>query len=561
MDFELLLTHADDRRPVLGDALPLDAASHQPRPPQPPKETEKELDEEKREKLIDPSADPNSLPAQRWGVVVPEGPLGDRLLALIEPLRRLRAEEQGAPTRVYRVPPGLDGMQAVRWKDTVLCNEDESETEQPAYLLILGDFDQVSLELQQVLGSWGFAGRLAFASDAGYEAYVDKVLRWSRSPSPARQARTLLFTAHDGTPATTVGYQDLMAPSFEKLRRLQDEGRLSAESLAEVGERADWSVQQLLAQVASPHPSVLFTMSHGLGAPRHGWSSVDEQRARQGAMSLGAEGTLEASALASTPFLPGGLWFFFACFGAGTPSRSAFYPWLARLREAGEYTGRLERLLAALPREGERPFVAALPQAVLANPHGPLAVMGHVDLAWTYSFQDMGPEGRNRPSRFEGLLRSLVEGSRAGVGLSTLHRALNGANTELTILYDDEEFARQVGRASLVDSVQRAHLWMLRQDLSGYILLGDPAARLPLSRAEAAQSLSPWERLKPQAVGAGVLPSAELMAEAVLFMLSAPERETDIAQRVNVTPEDLRRWRKLYTEAGLKALAELRSSS
>jgi transposase-like protein len=49
------------------------------------------------------------------------------------------------------------------------------------------------------------------------------------------------------------------------------------------------------------------------------------------------------------------------------------------------------------------------------------------------------------------------------------------------------------------------------------------------------------------------------MAEAVLSMLSAPERETDIAQRVNVTPEDLRRWRKIYTEAGLKALAELRS--
>jgi hypothetical protein len=557
MDFELLLTHADDRRPMLEDALPLDAASHQPRPAQPPKPPQEKKRISAEDELIRPDRDPNSLPDQRWGVVVPEGPLGDRLLALIEPLCRLRAEEQGAPARVYRAPPGLDGVQAARWKDTVLCNEDESETEQPAYLLLLGDFDHVSLELQQVLGTGGFTGRLAFSSEAGYEAYVDKVLRWSRSPSPARRARTLLFTAHDGTAATTVGYQALMAPNLRSLRRRQEEGSLSAEPPAELGEPASWSVQQLLAQAASPQPSVLFTLSHGLGAPRRGWSSVEEQRARQGAMSLGAEGTLEASALATTPFLPGGLWFFLACFGAGTPARSAYYPWLARLREAGEYPGRLERVLAALPREGERPFVAALPQAALANPHGPLAVMGHVDLAWTYSFQEMGRAARDRPSRFLGLLSTLVEGSRAGVGLSALLRSFNLANTELTTLYDQEEFARRAGRDSPVDAIELAHLWMLRHDLAGYILLGDPAVRLPLARAEATPFLSRQERT--QAAMAAALSSAESMAEAVLVMLSGRESESDMAQRVGVPPEELRRWRRAYMEAGLKALAELRS--
>lgn len=557
MDFELLLTHADDRRPLLEDALPLDAASHQPRPAPPPNPPEEKKRSSAEDELIRPDRDPNSLPDQRWGVVVPEGPLGDRLLALIEPLCRLRAEEQGAPTRVYRAPPGLDGIQAARWKDTVLCDEDEFETEQPAYLLLLGDFDHVSLELQQVLGTGGFAGRLAFSSDVGYEAYVDKVLRWSRSPSPARRARTVHFTAHDGTAATTVGYQSLMAPSLRSLRRRQEEGSLFAEPPAELGEPTAWSVQQLLAQVASPQPSVLFTMSHGLGTPRRGWSSVAEQRARQGAMSLGAEGRLEAPDLATTPFLPGGLWFFLACFGAGTPARSAYYPWLARLREAGEYSGRLERLLAALPREGERPFVAALPQAALANPQGPLAVMGHVDLAWTYSFQDMGRAARDRPSRFLGLLSSLVEGSRAGVGLSALLRSFNVANTELTTLYDQEEFARRAGRDSSVDPVELAHLWMLRHDLAGYILLGDPAVRLPLARAQATLSLPRQERT-PAAM-AGAVSSAERMAEAVLLMLSGRESESDLAQRVGVPLEELRRWRKAYMAAGVKALAELRS--
>jgi hypothetical protein len=286
-------------------------------------------------------------------------------------------------------------------------------------------------------------------------------------------------------------------------------------------------------------------------------------------MSLGGGETLEASALASTPFLPGGLWFFLACFGAGTPTRSAYYPWLSRLREAGEYPDRLDRLLAALPREGERPFVAALPQAVLANPQGPLAVIGHADLAWTYSFQDLGHMARNRPSRFLGMLRTLVEGRRAGAGLRALLRFFNEANTELTTLYDHEESARLAGRDSPVDFVERAHLWMLRQDLAGYILLGDPAVRLPLAQAEAAPSLAPQKRpglagipsvpMEPLlSPGAGSLLSAEAMAEAVLAMLSGEESERAIALRAGISLAELRRWMKVYTQAGLKALAELR---
>ncbi|WP_224366234.1 hypothetical protein [Hyalangium versicolor] len=560
MDFELLLAHADDQRPVLEEALPLHSASTQPRPAEVPS----------GKVLIDAGVDPNSLPDQRWGLVVPEGPLGDRLLALIEPLRRLREAEQGAPARVYRVRPDMDALQSVRWKDTVLRDESEFETEQPGYLLLLGDFDQVSLELQQVLGSDGFAGRLAFSSDAGYESYVDKVLRWSREPSQAKAGRALLFTAHDGTAATTVGYRALMEPSLETLRKLREMGSLSAESLAELGAPQSWSAQQLLTQVSSPQPSVLFTMSHGVGLPRGGWRSVDEQRARQGAMSLGVHGTLDASALASTPFLPGGIWFFLACFGAGTPARSAYYPWLSRLREAGEYSGQLERLLAALPREGERPFVAALPQAVLANAQGPLAVVGHVDLAWTYSFQDLGTVARNRPSRFLGLLRNLLEGRRAGAGLSALLRFFNEANTELTTLYDQDESARLAGRDSSVNSAERAHLWMLRQDLSGYILLGDPAVRLPLTGAAAVPREVLPERRNPfvapalpvaqsQVFAMGALPSAEDMAEAVLVMLSGEESERALATRVGVPLAELRRWKKVFTEAGLKALAGLRA--
>jgi hypothetical protein len=552
MSLELLLMHADDRRPTLEEGLPLAAASDQPRP----------AASAMPEHLWDSGGDPNDLPAQRWGLVVPEGPAGDRLLALIEPLRRLRQEEQGAPVRVYRAPSNLDAPMAARWKDGVLHDESVPEADQPRYLLLLGDLDQLSLELQQVLGGDGFIGRLAFSRDEDYEAYADKVLRWARSSS-STQARTLFYTAHDGTGATTVGYRALITPSLKTCRERLELGDFPAREILELGDQADWSVERLLEKAAAAEPSLLFSLSHGLGAPRQGWRSVDEQRALQGAMSLGSGPPLDASALANQPFLPGGLWFYLACFGAGTPSRSAFHTWLSRLREAGQFSGRLDRLLSSLPREGEKPFVAALPKAALANPQGPLAIVGHMDLAWTYSFQDPGKTAKNRPSRFLGLMRSMVAGRRAGVGLSALLRFFNEANVELTSLYDQEEEARNQGRAAPVDMAQRAHLWMLRQDLSGYVLLGDPAVNLPVSAEKARPAAS--EALAASVLGMPVaaapsLPGAEAMAEAVLAMLSGEESPKDIAARVGVPLKQLRAWEQVYKDAGQSALARLRAS-
>jgi hypothetical protein len=328
------------------------------------------------------------------------------------------------------------------------------------------------------------------------------------------------------------------------------------------------SIEELLEQAAAPEPSVLFSLSHGLGAPRQGWRSVEEQHARQGAMSLGRGESLDAPALRNQPFLPGGLWFYLACFGAGTPSRSAFHTWLSQLRDAGQFSGRLEGLLASLPREGERPFVAALPKAVLANPEGPLAVIGHMDLAWSYSFQEQGTVARSRPSRFQGLLHSLVAGRRAGVGLDALWRFFRDANNELTTLYEQQEEAHRGGRPNPVDLAQRAHLWMLRQDLAGYVLLGDPAVQLPVPTAQAQpeQKTASAQALASMMLGMQVtgpdaesFPSADVMAEAVRALLIGAESPKDIAKRVGVSLKELRYWEQRYTDAGRAALEQLRS--
>ncbi len=549
MNVELLLAHADDHRPTSPEGLPVESVADEPSP----------SGAEEATHLWDPGGDPNDLSLQRWGVIAPEGARGDRLLALIKPLCELRqAGQGGAPVRIYRVPPTLDSTQAIAWKQRVLMDEAVPEAEQPRYLLLLGDFDEVSFDLQQILSSDAFVGRLAFGDDAGFEAYVAKVLRWERTPSSHERARAMFYTVHDGTAATLIGYKTLVTPSIAQCREQQLVNAFNAQEILEIGDPVDWSPERLLATARMEAPSLLFTLSHGLGAPRAGWNSVEQQRLLQGTMSLGNKNHLEPVDLARGPFLPGGLWFYFACFGAGTPSASAFHPWLKRLRAGGRYAGRLDAILASLPRPGERPFVSSLAQAALANPEGPLAVLGHVDLAWTYGFQDPDTS-RGRPSRFLTVFRTLISGRRVGVGLGALLRAYTETNVELTQLYHLDEAASGDGGSSPPDMLRRAQLWMLRQDLAGYVLLGDPATRLPLATraggATPAPPTVPAASLRPEESPRGSISSPqqeepavpiEAMEEAIRTI---EDLRSELAARLGVSPRTVRSWEELYARA------------
>ena len=196
-------------------------------------------------------------------------------------------------------------------------------------------------------------------------------------------------------------------------------------------------------------------------------------------MSFGREGKITGEDLRARDFLPGGIWFMLACYGAGTPDVSAYKHWLAALAAAGQFRGKPEAVLAGLPGPNDRPFTAALPQAVLANPNGPLAFMGHIDLAWTYSFQELDAGATNRPARYMAITRSILKRDRVGVSMRELLRFFDQTNVELTSLYDAEARQRSAGQPVQVDAARQGHLWMLRQDLAAYVLLGDPAVRLP----------------------------------------------------------------------------------
>ncbi|MBK7760707.1 MAG: hypothetical protein IPI35_30740 [Deltaproteobacteria bacterium] len=543
-DLQLLLSHADSGEPTLPEGLPDSALTGAT------DDAGGEAGEEPQY-LYDGSADPQSLPDQRWGVIAPEGARGDRLLDLIRPLMQRRAEQQGAEVKVYRLPPKMSAEQAIQWKRDQFNTRATFGLEVPAYQLLLGDLDELPLSVQQALCIDGYTGRLAFDQDDHYRAYAEKVLRWEDRPAAVESPDSLYFTVHDKTAATRAGYRELMRPGLAMAKEYRDRGKYPAERLEEHGDTIIPSPEELLRLVKRDHPTVLFSVSHGDGPPRGGWMSPEEQRHGQGAMSFGRDGKIRAEDVPDGAFLPGGVWFMLACYGAGTPEQSAYAHWLKNLQAAGQFRGQVEPVLAGIPRAGDRPFIAALPKRVLANPEGPLAFIGHIDLAWTYSFQELDGGVQSRIGRFLGVQRMLVKGDRVGVGLRDLVGGLNDLNEQLTSAYD--QVARVGSGAALPNNL--GHVWMARNDLAAWVLLGDPAARLPLrgtAQAPTKPEYNPFGFVPtPQTTGA---PSLERVEAAIFTLLSGQGSAEGLAASLGVTGAQLNELAALYRAAGRAAV-------
>lgn len=422
--------------------------------------------------LGDDGVDSNELAAQRWGLVLPGGQDMEPILRELEPLLKLRERQQRAPVRRYHVPPGLQGPAVHSWYQNSYEFDGTAELERPRYLLMIGGIDQLPLELQQVLSTHAWLGRLAFDRVEDYGHYARKVCRWAEA-SGQREAGAVFFSVRDGSRATQQGHPGLVLPCYEQMRTLKDSGRLPLAELLgpdDVG----GAPEEFLAAAAKARPTVLLSMSHGRGAPKEGWASQDDQLSHQGAMRFGLGRMVSGKDVQACSFLPGGFWLYFACFGAGTPAVSSYGTWLELLRTKGFSREQIDRVVRTIEGPAPRPFMAALPQRVLANPKGPLGVIAHVDLTWSYAFRDPQDPKLSRAARFSEPLRLLASGTRVGIAAKKLALAASAVENRLVDMFAWRERGRQV------DLAQLGHQWMLRQDLRSFILLGDPAARLPL---------------------------------------------------------------------------------
>jgi hypothetical protein len=329
----------------------------------------------------------------------------------------------------------------------------------PYHVLLVGEPEDLPYEFQFDFDISFAVGRLCFERWQDYREYAHSVIQ-AETRRPARPRRLGFFApAHPGDPVTEGAASGLVRPLADTAAQAGPGWEVSCAT----GEEAtkDWLRASLGGATT---PALLFAACHGL-ACREG----DSRQGRlQGALVCqdwagpksglgpGATEYFSAADIGKDASLEGLIAFFLACYGAGTPERDSFDPH-AYLRPK---------------RIAPRSFVAELPRKLLSHPGGgALAVVGHVDRAWDTLFQ--GSERGEGRHAFVQAIQRLLEGHTIGYAIerfNKIHATMSGALWTLHEKWRSNE---------KVDARHFCDVWRFRKDVRNFIVLGDPAVRLP----------------------------------------------------------------------------------
>ncbi len=453
-----------------------------------------------------------------WGVIFAASATGD-LREALKPLLDLRRDQATKKrSTYYREFFGADGYRPgetaqrflARWDaGSGLANPDKM----PYYLLIVGDPETIPFEFQYGLDVQYAVGRIAFETLEEYTRYARSVVLSETKHAQGSfdlPNRMVVFASQSPDDRPMVMAQEyLVKPLLEALPNAAP----------------NWVIDSLLVDQATKAnlngvlgglqtPALLFTASHAMSWPKghpdqlltqgapvtQDWPGPTRHRGPFpkdfyfSAQDVPAEGNLLGSII-----------FFFGDFIAGTPLENNF-----------PFSGKSNAQLA------ERAFLASLPQKLLSHPQGgALAVVAHVDRAWMHSFMDIeraNPQGQRTGDidPYRKLLARLMQGSTAGMAMEDLNRRYSYFSTAL---------ADELVGINFYDRPRDENklLQMMTQtiDARNYILVGDPAVRLPV-RADLPYKPPPddWERPVIAAVSAPVA-----VEEPVGMEAASPEGE------------------------------------
>ena len=415
--------------------------------------------------------DVRDLSQTGWGVIFPSD-VAPAVKEALAPLLARRKAQANAKRPLFRVFDAADAYRKGEKKDDYLKRLPHSvgggrgvgpgqanPKKIPYYLMLVGDPESIPYCVQYELDVDYAVGRLSFETPQEYADYASAVIASEQSAMAAPKRAVLFGAKNRGDRATKFSAERLVTPL---------QGQLTEDS-------PDWNVERLLGEDATKvklseilggarTPSVLFTATHGMvfdnGDPR--------QFTHQGALlcqdwpgPLAAKKRITEDLYFSRDDVAAGakvknmIAFFFACYGAGTPQFDDF----------GHKEG-------VFPRIAPHDLVAGLPRRLLGLPGGgALAVVGHVERAWSFSFL-WGRAGEQLDTYQQALVQ-LFAGLPVGAALEAMNAFYASISTMLVNEIDDIKHGR------IPDDVDLSGLWTAANDARNFALLGDPAVRLP----------------------------------------------------------------------------------
>jgi hypothetical protein len=409
--------------------------------------------------------DPRNLADTGWGVVYAPG-TSPEIKAALAPLlshrREQAVERRPSYFQEYEHRPGETASQLLQRNGAKFGGAADPDRV-PYYLLLVGDPEAIPFSFQSELDVNYAVGRLHFDATEDYERYARSVADLEKGKlRPNLPKRVSLFgVRNEGDTATQRTADELVRPL--------------ADTLVQTGKgwdlRACLGAQADKAQLArflggSDVPALLLTACHGVRFP----PDDERQLARQGALvcqdwpgPADEEGvTLDdyfaAEDLSPDAHVHGLVAFLFACYSAGTPARDSFE----------------QHALGKPPEIAPRAFVSRLPQRLLSHPNGgALAVVGHVDRAWTTSFE--GSSRGEGVDIFRNSLRRLLNGYPVGWAMEYFNQAYATMSAELSDLWEAQHNLENV------DPDWFSSLWMAHNDARSFVVFGDPAVKLAAS--------------------------------------------------------------------------------
>jgi hypothetical protein len=331
----------------------------------------------------------------------------------------------------------------------------------PYYLLIVGSPESIPWQLQQWLGVEFAVGRIHFDSVEKYAAYARNVVQVEETSQAAHSQAELFAVANPDDPVTAAMQTTLVEPLVKRLREWSREAVVSPLTGPDATKDG---LADLLRRAGSRR--LLFLVGHGIGFP----AGHPLQESDQGALLCADwpgpkawRGAIPQDLYFAAHDMPedanilGSITLIFASYGAGTPKTDEF----AKVRS-------LVRSVSVAPR----PFVAGLARRLLGNKGGGSAVLGLTERAW--GFSALWPEAGGVQLMSDLLYRLLI-----GTPVGRAMRLLSGERyAQLAVEFMHMQREPLFGRTQEND-LSLSGLWAAMTDARNFVVLGDPAVRLP----------------------------------------------------------------------------------